>query len=232
MIWYSSNSVPIKYKKSNLERFTLNPAVYKDMQIDEHWVWTKKHKQFLTKHTDAKVLVKQSLMFYDFEEDRSSEKSYDVLIFDVTPHNDEKISNNSIFTSSEMIRFINESLECVVMLNKKYGVNYKVHLKHKRKITKDHSSHYSKFISKKISNKDISIVSPNQNLYDLISNCRLVIGFPFTSPVIIGQELNKPSVFYCSSKLLKPQYKDQNNLFLNTKDSLFSYMEKMLVKTK
>ena len=232
MIWYSSNSVPIKYKKSNLERFTLNPAVYKDMQIDEHWVWTKKHKQFLTKHTDAKVLVKQSLMFYDFEEDRSSKKSYDVLIFDVTPHNDEKISNNSIFTSSEMIRFINESLECVVMLNKKYGVNYKVHLKHKRKITKDHSSHYSKFISEKISNKDISIVSPNQNLYDLISNSRLVIGFPFTSPVIIGQELNKPSVFYCSSKLLKPQYKDQNNLFLNTKDSLFSYMEKMLVKTK
>ena len=75
-------------------------------------------------------------------------------------------------------------------------------------------------------------MSPNQNLYDLISNSRLVIGFPFTSPVIIGQELNKPSVFYCSSKLLKPQYKDQNNLFLNTKDSLFSYMEKMLVKTK
>ena len=232
MIWYSSNSVPLKYKKANLERFTLNPAVYKDMQIDEHWVWTKKHKQFLTKHTDAKVLVKQSLMFYDFEEDRSSKKSYDVLIFGVTPYNDEKISKNSIFTSSEMIRFINESLECVMMLNKKYGVNYKVHLKHKRKITKVYSSHYSKFISEKISNKEISIVSPNQNLYDLISNCRLVIGFPFTSPVIIGQELNKPSVFYCSSKLLKPQYKDQNNLFLNTKDSLFSYMEKMLVKTK
>lgn len=232
MIWYSSNSVPIKYKKANLERYTVNSAVYKDMQIDEHWVWTKKHKQYLTKHTDAKVLVKQSLMFYDFEEDRSSKKSYDVLIFDVTPYNDEKITNNSIYTSSEMIRFINESLDCVVMLNKKYGVNYKVHLKHKRKITKDQSSHYSKFISEKISNKEISIVSPNQNLYDLISNSRLVIGFPFTSPVIIGQELNKPSVFYCSSKLLKPQCKDQNNLFLNSKDSLFSYMEKMLVKTK
>ena len=232
MIWYSSNSVPFKYNKANLDRFTLNPSVYKDMRIDEHWVWTKKHKQFLTKHTDAKVLVKQSLMFYDFEEDRSSKKSYDVLIFDVTPYNDEKIGNNSIYTSSEMIRFINESLECVVTLNKKYGVNYKVHLKHKRRITKDHSSHYSKFISKKISNEEISIVSPNQNLYNLISNCRLVIGFPFTSPVIIGQELNKPSVFYCSSKLLKPQYKDQNNLFLNTKDTLFSYMEKILVKTK
>ena len=232
MIWYSSNSVPIKYKKANLERFTINPAVYNNMGIDEHWVWTKKHKQFLIKHTDIKVLVKQSLMFYDSEESRPSIRSYDVVIFDVTPYSDEKINNDSIFTSSEMIRFINESLACVVMLNKKYGVNYKVHLKHKRKMTKDHSSNYSNFIGKKISNKEISIVSPNQNLYDLISNSRLVIGFPFTSPVIIGQELDKPSIFYCSSKLLKPPYKDQNNLFLNTKDSLFSYMEKMLVKTK
>lgn len=232
MIWYSSNSVPFKYKKANLERVRFNPAVYNDMRIDEHWVWTKKHKQYLTKHADVKVSVKQSLMFYGSEEDRSSERSYDVLIFDVTPHSDEKISIDPINTTSEMIKFISESLACVVMLNKKYGVNYKVHLKHKRKMTKDHSSHYSKFIGEKISNKEISIVSPNQNLYDLISNSRLVIGFPFTSPVIIGQELDKPSVFYCSSKLLKPPYKDQNNLFLNTKDSLFSYMEKMLVKTK
>ena len=173
------------------------------------------------------LIVECSNLSFDQEDYLKKNSDYFLNLY-----NDEKISNNSIFTSSEMIRFINESLECVVMLNKKYGVNYKVHLKHKRKITKDHSSHYSKFISKKISNKDISIVSPNQNLYDLISNSRLVIGFPFTSPVIIGQELNKPSVFYCSSKLLKPQYKDQNNLFLNTKDSLFSYMEKMLVKTK
>ena len=232
MIWYSSNSVPIEYKKPNLERFTINPLVYNKMRIDEHWVWTKEHKQFLIKHTDVKVLVKQSLMFYDSKEDRSSKRSYDVLIFDVTPHSDEKIHNDSIFTSSEMIRFINESLACVLKLNKKYGVNFKVHLKHKRKMTKGHSLHYSKFIGEKISNREISIVSPNQNLYDLISNSRLVVGFPFTSPVIIGLELDKPSVFYCSSNLLKPPQKDQNNLFLNTKDSLFSYMEKMLVKTK
>ena len=232
MIWYASNAVSIKYKKDNLERFAINPAIYNYMRIDEHWVWTKKHKQFLAKHTDAKILVKQSLMFYDAEEDGSSKRSYDIVIFDVTPFSDKKISNNSIFTSSEMIRFINESLECVVMLNKKYGLNYKVHLKHKRKMTKDHSSHYSKFIDKKIRNKEISVVGPNQNLYDLITNSRLVIGFPFTSPVIIGEELDKPSVFYCSSKLIKPQYKVQNILFLNTKDSLFSYMEKKLVKTK
>ena len=107
MIWYSSNSVPIEYKKEKLKRFTINPTVYINMRIDEHWVWTKEHKNYLSKYSQAKILVKQSLMFYTAKNLKTSNKKIDVLVFDVTPVNDIKITRNSIYTTRESINFIN-----------------------------------------------------------------------------------------------------------------------------
>jgi polysaccharide biosynthesis PFTS motif protein len=231
MIWYSSNSVPIKYKKEKLKRFTINPTVYINMRIDEHWVWTKEHKNYLSKYSQAKILLKQSLMFYTATNLKTSNKKIDVLVFDVTPVNNIKITRNSIYTTSESINFINEVIACVKMLNQAYKKDYRVQLKHKRIISKNHSSDYSKFIDQKVKNFEIDVIEPHQNLYDLISNSRLVIGFPFTSPVVIGQELNRPSIFYCSSKLLPTDHKGRNLSFIQSQTSLYSYMEKVLIKS-
>jgi polysaccharide biosynthesis PFTS motif protein len=231
MIWYSSNSVPIKYKKENLKRFTVNPIVYIDMRIDEHWVWTKEHKNYLSQYSKAKILVKQSLMFYVSENLKTSNKKIDVLVFDVTPQNNTEINRNSIYTTRESVNFINEVIACVKMLNQTNKKDYRVQLKHKRRISKIHSSDYSKFIDQKVKNFEIDIIESHQNLYDLISNSKLVIGFPFTSPVIIGQELNKPSIFYCSSKLLPTTHKGRKLSFIQSQNSLYSYMEKILVKS-
>ena len=231
MIWYSSNSVPIKYKKEKLKRFTINPTVYINMRIDEHWVWTKEHKNYLSKYSQAKILVKQSLMFYTANNLKNSNKKIDVLVFDVTPVNNIKITRNSIYTTRESINFINEVIACVKMLTQTYKKDYRVQLKHKRIISKNHSSDYSKFIDQKVKNFEIDVIEPHQNLYDLISNSRLVVGFPFTSPVVIGQELNKPSIFYCSSKLLPTYHKGRNLSFIQSQTSLYSYMEKVLIKS-
>ena len=80
-------------------------------------------------------------------------------------------------------------------------------------------------------NSFIDVIDSNQNLYDLISNSKLVIGFPFTSPVVIGQELDRPSIFYCSSKLLPIAHKGRKLSFIQSQTSLYSYMEKILVKS-
>ena len=63
MIWYSANSNPLEYKKDT-ERFVINPTVFKNIRVDEHWVWTNENKTFLSTLTRAKILVKKSLMFY------------------------------------------------------------------------------------------------------------------------------------------------------------------------
>jgi polysaccharide biosynthesis PFTS motif protein len=230
MIWYSSNSFPIEYRKEHLKRFIVNPTVYIDMRIDEHWVWTKKHKNYLSKYSQAKIQVKQSLMFYTAEDLKAYNKKIDVLVFDVTPMNNPEITSNSIYTTSESVNFVNEIISCVKMLNQTNKKDYRVHLKHKRRISKNHSSDYSKFIDQKVKNFEIDIIDSHQNLYDLIGNSKLVIGFPFTSPVVIGQELNKPSIFYCSSKLLPTAQKGRNLSFIQSQTSLYSYMEKVLVK--
>jgi polysaccharide biosynthesis PFTS motif protein len=231
MIWYSSNSVPIKYKKEELKRFTINPTVYVNMRIDEHWVWTKEHKKYLSAYSQAKILVKQSLMFYTAENLKASNKKIDILVFDVIPVNKVEITRNSIYTTRESVNFINEIIACVKILNQTTKNNYRVKLKHKRRISKNHSSDYSKFIDQKVKNFEIDIIESHQNLYDLISNSKLVIGFPFTSPVVIGQELNKPSIFYCSSKLLPTARKGRKLSFIQSQTSLYSYMEKVLVKS-
>jgi polysaccharide biosynthesis PFTS motif protein len=232
MIWYSSNSLPIKYKNDKVQRFTINPVVYTSMRIDEHWVWTKEHKAYLSNISTAKVLVKKSLMFYESEESKNISDIYDVVIFDVTPHTNPKIVSNSIYTTEEMIKFIRDILSCIELLKIKHNVIYRVHLKPKRKISKKHSREYMNYIKEKVSNKEITLIGPNKNLYDLIRSSKLIIGFPFTSPVIIGWELFTPSIFYCSSTLLKYSPRNKTSLFLQNKTSLYTYMESKLVKVK
>ena len=232
MIWYSSNSIPIKYKNEKLNRFVINPATYLNMQINEHWVWTKEHKDYLSNYCQAKILVKKSLMFYTVENSITSNKIIDLLVFDVTPASNPAITSNSIYTTKEVINFINEINTCVKMLNHTYKTDYKIHLKHKRRFSKTHSSYYSKFINQRVENSEIYTIDSNQNLYDLINNSKLVIGFPFTSPVVIGQELNKPSIFYCSSKMLPTAHKNQRLSLIQDQTSLYTYMEKVLVNAK
>jgi polysaccharide biosynthesis PFTS motif protein len=232
MVWYSSNSIPIKYKEIKFKRFQINPAIYENMCIDEHWVWTKQHKEYLGKYSQARIIVKKSMMFYESEISKDLNNIYDIVIFDVTPHNDMKITNNSVYTTNEMVAFITEILDSITKLNFKHGTKFRVYLKHKRKISKNHSSYYSDFVSTKVKSKEIDRLDHDQNLYDVIKRSKLVIGFPFTSPVVIGSELNKPAIFYCSSKLLIPSRKSQTPLFLQSKKSLYAYLEKKLVVVK
>lgn len=139
MVWYSSNSIPIKYKDTKFKGFQINPTIYKNMCIDEHWVWTKQHKNYLSKYSQARIIVKKSMMFYESEISKNLNNIYDIVIFDITPHNDLNITNNSVYTSNEMITFVTEILDCVTKLNFKHGTKFKIYLKHKRKITKNHS---------------------------------------------------------------------------------------------
>jgi polysaccharide biosynthesis PFTS motif protein len=111
-------------------------------------------------------------------------------------------------------------------------MNLKIQLKHKRVFSKQHSSDYLNFINQKVTNFEITVIDPNQNLYDLISKSKIVIGFPFTSPVIIGQELNTPSIFYCSSKLLPTAQDGRKPLLIQSQTSLYKYLEKISASYK
>ena len=52
------------------------------------------------------------------------------------------------------------------------------------------------FISNLQQNNLIEVLRADINLYDLIGGVSLVIGIPFTSPIVLAKELNVPCIYY------------------------------------
>jgi polysaccharide biosynthesis PFTS motif protein len=71
-------------------------------------------------------------------------------------------------------------------------------------------------------NRQLSVLPLDSDLYETIATSKIVIGFPFTSPVIIGQELTVPSIFYSSAKTLV-KYNPTN--FIQIEFELRKYIE-------
>ena len=60
------------------------------------------------------------------------------------------------------------------------------------------------------------------DLYETITASKMIICFPFTSPVIIGQELKVPSIHYSSNNILA---KYNQTSFIQDKRKLIKFIE-------
>ena len=74
----------------------------------------------------------------------------------------------------------------------------------------------------------IEILDYNENLYDLIQNAKVVVGYPFTSPVLIAKELGVFSAFYSSSVLLQKSNLHNGIRFIQNKTSLERFLDSVL----
>lgn len=228
MIWYSANSVPIKYKSKlgNIDRnYKLTEGFLKQMKIDTHWVWTNQHKKYLRKLTGSNIFVKQSMVFYNCPKKINYSKKYDIVIFDVTPQNSKSEFSNTIYAFSPAKEFIDEVIESAMLVSQKLGRDISICIKHKRSFSKYHSSRYITYIDNLAENGKLFVLPLNTNLYKTIAESRMIIGYPFTSPVVIGQELKIPSIYYSSSNLLSKYHK---NDFIQDKFMLRKFIEKKL----
>jgi polysaccharide biosynthesis PFTS motif protein len=232
MLWYSCNSMTMPYRKLDLKRYELNDSVYAYLKIDEHWVWTKEHSNFLSKITDKKILIKKSMMFYNPMLSNPKNKTIDILIFDVTPSSYRNVSRNSIYTDKNMIKFINEIVNVCEVITNKNSLNLSIYLKSKREYSKHHSIKYIKFIHSLEERGLLKTLNSTENLYDLVKKTRVVIGIPFTSPVAIGHELKVPSVFYSSSSLLKYSPNMYEIPLIQSTYKLEKFLTKVLVGNK
>jgi len=228
MIWYSSNSVPNKYKSKleNVDRnYKLTEGFLKQMKIDTHWVWTNQHKKYLRKLTDSNIFVKQSMVFYNCPKKINYSKKYDIVIFDVTPKNSKSEFSNTIYAFPPAKEFIDEIIESVMLVSQKLGKDISICIKYKRTFSKDHSSRYITYIDNLAKNGKLFVLPLNIDLYKTIAESKVIIGYPFTSPVVIGQELSVPSIYYSSSNLLS---KYNKNDFIQDKFKLRKFIEKNL----
>ena len=213
MIWYSGNSVPIDYRDKNLERFRVSEKIYESMPLDFHYVWSQSHKDYLDSviKPPIPVEVRGSLMFYLPQEEMIFNKVYDIVIFDVTPYESsfksdfEKISfsQNSIYSCYFVIKFLQEILWAKNEIERSFGIKLRIALKPKRKYTPLHSRDYLAFLDNSSKNGLIEILEPELDLYKTISESRLSICYPFSSPAIIAKELEIPTAYFLSGNSIE-----------------------------
>lgn len=228
MLWYSSNSIPVRYQSQleNIDRYTkLQEVFLSQMKIDTHWVWTNQHKKYLRKLTNASASVLGSMVFYNCPKKLDYSKKYDVVIFDVTPHNSKSVFSDTVYAFPTAKEFITEVIESVKLVSQKQNRDISIYIKHKREFSKSHSSSYITYIDNLVENGQLFVLPLGVHLYKTIAESKVIIGYPFTSPVIIGQELKVPSIYYSSSRLFA-RYKKKD--FIQDKRKLREFLEKNL----
>jgi polysaccharide biosynthesis PFTS motif protein len=229
MLWYSSNSIPLEYKKPKALRYEIPKMIYRYMEIDQHWVWNKEHSDYLTNNMKVQTRVKGPMLFYMPSGSTPVKRKIDVLIFDVTPTNNSNINQNSIYTYGESKKFITEIIDVCSYLEEKYRIRISVFLKPKRRYSSEHNINYINFLNDLDRTGRLKILRFDENLYDLVKISKIVIGYPFVSPVIIGRVEKLASYFYSSSKLLKIAPKYNASFFIQNPGELHLELEKVLV---
>ena len=223
MLWYSANSIPIRYKSRKTSIFEKSIAAsLKRMAIDTHWVWTSEHKKYLMKMTNSNVLAKGSMVFYNPPKKLNRNKKYDIIVFDVTPHNSKSVFRDTIYSFPVAKEFMEDIIKSVKLVSQKFDRDINIYVKHKRSFGSNHSSEYVTYIAGLVENGELSVLPLNIDLYESIAVSNIIIGFPFTSPVIIGQELKIPSIYYSSNNMLSKYNRID---FIQNKLELTKYLE-------
>ena len=198
MLWYSTNIVPIQNRRTQA---MFDPNHFKIENIDNHFVWTTEQKNFLMRlNPYADVTVVGSILFMPIKSTKAKSliSNMDIVIFDVTPFNGLRVE---VFYSNQVLTdFIQDIVE--TLRSNKNTESSRILLKPKRSYSKksrggvSHSIQYMDFISNLQQNNMIEVLRADINLYDLIGGVSLVIGIPFTSPMVLAKELNVPCIYY------------------------------------
>ena len=240
MIWYSANSIPLEYLDSTLNRAVVNKQIYKYMPIDEHLVWTQDHRNYLKSvlPSNATIKVCGSLMFYLPKHEYADNKIYDILIFDVTPYNENKISYtnrypdslNSIYNSFYAIKFLDDIISVKDKILFRHNSKIKLALKPKRYYNSAHDTIYADYVNSLVKTKQLELISPETNLFEIIAQSKMCISYPFTSTAIIAKELKVPSLYYLENDILKAYNKVHGINFVDTKIGLLKFVERYVIE--
>ena len=228
MMWYSSNAIPLEYKNSKAVRYKIPKDIYRYMGIDQHWVWNKEHSNYLTSACKVQACVKGPMLFYLPSKFAPTFPIIDILIFDVTPASNPNIHQGSIFNREDLKKFLIEITNASKELEDKYKIKLSVSLKPKRRYLATHDRDYLNFLKDLELAGRLNILRSDENLYDVINLSRIVIGYPFVGPVIIGREQGVNSFYYSSSKLLSLAPKNYAGFFIQNSRELQLELEKVL----
>jgi polysaccharide biosynthesis PFTS motif protein len=189
MIWYATNWRPIQKNAGSAVPGILS----KDLEffVDLHLVWDKFEIETLREYGIVKTKDFGSMLFYPFTNTKVLPKLLTVTFFDVTP-----LKDSTGFYSEQMsIRNILGLVKAIAKHKESSGVEVCLQIKPKRKYLKSHSSEYITILQKLSQNGSLTQLPSDSNLYHTVGSSSLVLGTPFTSPVLIAKELGVSCAF-------------------------------------
>jgi polysaccharide biosynthesis PFTS motif protein len=191
MFWYATNWKPIQEHASSI----VPEIISKDLNvfIDLHLVWDKFEIEALREYGIAKAKDFGSMLFYPVTKARVLPKVLTVTFFDVTPYKD----STGFYSEQMSIRNILGLVATIARLKESSGLEICLQIKPKRKYSKAHSSHYVNILHNLSQSGSLTQLPSDSNLYHIVGGSSLVLGTPFTSPVLIAKELNVSSAFMC-----------------------------------
>jgi len=194
MMWYSTNSRP--FARENEIRTVEWNTKYIEKFVDTHLVWNNHEKEFLQSLGIDKSEIVGSVLLQEKKIVEKSKEKFVITFFDVTPFKSEMVVSESFYSEESCLRNLEDLFLCVRELNLRFPGYLIVRIKPKRKYSRKHSTRYVRKLSKSIADLGIEFLNPDRNLYQTVSESDFVVGVPFTSPIILGQELGTRGVYF------------------------------------
>jgi hypothetical protein len=190
MFWYSANIKPLETNSLNI---TEGPKfVSLNSFIDEHLVWNLDQQKFLEAKGLQNVKAVGSIIFRPRVIENNLSKDFEITYFDVTPVE----FPDTYYTYINCAHVLNDIIEARNILQISLEKPVDIYVKPKRNYAKFHSKKYVGLLAGLAKNGEINILPTTENLYRVISKSKYIVGIPFTSPVLIAQEMGIPCAFY------------------------------------
>jgi polysaccharide biosynthesis PFTS motif protein len=191
MIWYATNWHPINRKGFKESGNFLNSDL--NEFLDLNLVWDQFEVQALQKNGIQNAKAFGSMLFYPKIDHVVHPIVFTITFFDVTPY---KQSDN--FYTEEMSI---DNLLGLVRIKKELELlsakEIKLQVKPKKSYSSLHSDKYIETLDMLSKSGDLELLSEVSNLYEVVNSSSLILGTPFTSPVLIASELGVPAAFIC-----------------------------------
>ena len=222
MIWYSNNVVPFFNKIRNA--YDSDLSYLKSMAISHHFVWTKTFGEIIRATADKKYTVKEYILFY-LPKNQSIQKKYDVTIFDVTP----AVVNAEYeyYSLKNCLKFLHDIRLVLNKLKEVKAINT-IALKPKRKYLRIHSRQYLTYLKVWEKSEELVICNPDSNLFELISESRVILVMPLSSPALVAKHLGIPCCYFNPDKKYTFGNDYEGIEVINSKPKLLDFLKRNL----
>ena len=233
---YSNNSNQFVYRNS---KHKSHYPWLKHISADHHWVWTENQKVYYKSlglsgqfHVIDPLLINFPKIITNNIDDNLT-----IAIFDIPSFKKDFIKNklgiiNYYYSPKNMFKFLNDIIEVVDELEITFDLKIKIILKNKRQKNKLYDSKNFENISylEKINN-NFECVSPDTNIYSLISSSLCTISIPYTATASVASYLNRNSIYYDpTNSLARPKYFEPNINYIFKKNHLKNTLRNLILK--